>query len=45
MLAERYQIAHTTIQFEHAGCALDDPRCVPDEQDLTPVGASERRSV
>jgi cobalt-zinc-cadmium efflux system protein len=45
MLAERYQIVHTTIQFEHAGCALDDPLCVPDEQDLTPVGASERRSV
>lgn len=33
MLAERYRIAHTTIQFEHIGCAVDDPFCVPAEHD------------
>jgi cobalt-zinc-cadmium efflux system protein len=29
MLAEEYRIAHTTIQFEFAECASDDPYCVP----------------
>ena len=24
MLAERYQISHTTIQFEHANCAVSE---------------------
>lgn len=28
MLSERYGIVHTTIQFEHAGCPVDDPHCV-----------------
>lgn len=28
MLSERYGIVHTTIQFEHAGCPVDDPYCV-----------------
>lgn len=31
LLAERYDIAHTTIQFEHTGCAIDDPFCLPVE--------------
>ena len=29
MLAREYRIAHTTIQFEFAQCAEDDPYCVP----------------
>lgn len=29
MLAHDYKIAHTTIQFEFAMCAPDDPSCVP----------------
>jgi cobalt-zinc-cadmium efflux system protein len=29
MLAKEYRIAHTTIQFEYAMCAEDDPFCVP----------------
>lgn len=29
MLARNYRIAHTTIQFEYAMCAADDPYCVP----------------
>jgi len=29
MLAHDYRIAHTTIQFEFAECAADDPFCVP----------------
>ncbi len=29
MLARDYRIAHTTIQFEYAMCAEDDPYCVP----------------
>lgn len=29
MLAREYRIAHTTIQFEYAMCAEDDPFCVP----------------
>lgn len=29
MLAHQYRIAHTTIQFEFAECAEDDPYCVP----------------
>lgn len=29
MLAREYHIAHTTIQFEFAECAADDPYCVP----------------
>lgn len=29
MLAHEYRIAHTTIQFEFAECAADDPHCVP----------------
>ncbi|HUP59961.1 MAG TPA: cation diffusion facilitator family transporter [Thermoanaerobaculia bacterium] len=29
MLAREYHIAHTTIQFEFAECAEDDPFCVP----------------
>lgn len=37
MLAERYRIAHTTIQFEHIGCAVDDPFCVPTESDAEQV--------
>lgn len=28
-LAREFNIAHTTIQFEFAGCAEDDPLCVP----------------
>lgn len=28
-LAEEYGIVHTTVQFEHAGCAEDDPFCIP----------------
>lgn len=28
MLAERYRISHVTIQFEHAGCPVDDPLCI-----------------
>jgi cobalt-zinc-cadmium efflux system protein len=29
MLAKEYRIVHTTIQFEYAMCAEDDPYCVP----------------
>jgi cobalt-zinc-cadmium efflux system protein len=29
MLARDYRISHTTIQFEFAMCAPDDPSCVP----------------
>ena len=29
MLDRDYRIAHTTIQFEFAQCAVDDPYCVP----------------
>jgi cobalt-zinc-cadmium efflux system protein len=29
LLAHEYRIAHTTIQFEFAECAEDDPYCVP----------------
>ncbi|HUP66058.1 MAG TPA: cation diffusion facilitator family transporter [Thermoanaerobaculia bacterium] len=29
MLAERYDIRHTTIQLEVAGCPEDDPTCIP----------------
>jgi cobalt-zinc-cadmium efflux system protein len=29
MLAKRYRIAHATIQFEFAECAIDDPYCTP----------------
>lgn len=29
MLARTYRIAHTTVQFEHANCAIDDPYCIP----------------
>jgi cobalt-zinc-cadmium efflux system protein len=29
MLARDYRIAHTTVQFEFAMCAEDDPYCVP----------------
>lgn len=29
LLARQYGIAHTTIQFEFAGCAEGDPLCVP----------------
>jgi cobalt-zinc-cadmium efflux system protein len=29
MLAHEYRIVHTTIQFEYAICAEDDPFCVP----------------
>ncbi len=28
LLAERYGIAHTTIQVEHLGCPVDDPFCL-----------------
>lgn len=31
MLSEEYSISHTTIQFEHAGCPVDDPHCILDE--------------
>lgn len=34
MLAEKYSIAHTTIQFEHSGCPIDDPLCLPAESTL-----------
>lgn len=33
MLARDYRIAHTTIQFEYAMCAADDPFCVPFKHD------------
>ena len=29
MLTREYRLAHTTIQFEFANCAEDDPYCVP----------------
>lgn len=28
-LERAYGIVHTTVQFEHAGCAEDDPFCIP----------------
>jgi cobalt-zinc-cadmium efflux system protein len=31
VLAERYKIGHTTIQLEHAECAVDEPRCTSGE--------------
>ncbi len=30
MLQQRYRITHTTIQFEFANCAEDNPFCIPD---------------
>jgi cobalt-zinc-cadmium efflux system protein len=27
MLAERFHISHTTIQFEHANCAISETGC------------------
>jgi hypothetical protein len=29
VLAHDFRIAHSTIQFEFANCAVDDPYCVP----------------
>jgi cobalt-zinc-cadmium efflux system protein len=29
MLAHKYRIAHTTVQFEYANCSEDDPFCIP----------------
>ena len=29
LLARKYRIAHTTIQFEFAVCSVDDPYCTP----------------
>lgn len=29
MLARKYRIAHTTVQFEFANCDVDDPYCIP----------------
>ena len=37
MLAEKYDIAHTTIQFEFANCAEDDPFCIPYTVQRTPL--------
>lgn len=34
MLSENYGIVHTTIQFEHAGCPVDDPHCLVDSSEL-----------
>jgi len=28
LLAERFQICHTTVQFEHVGCAVSENGCV-----------------
>jgi len=28
MLAERFHIFHTTVQFEHASCAVSESGCV-----------------
>jgi cobalt-zinc-cadmium efflux system protein len=36
MLERDYKIAHATIQFEFAGCAADDPYCVPYSMGRTP---------
>jgi hypothetical protein len=27
MLAQRFDISHTTVQFEHAGCAISESGC------------------
>jgi hypothetical protein len=27
MLADRFHIAHTTVQFEHASCAISESGC------------------
>jgi hypothetical protein len=27
MLAQRFAISHTTVQFEHAGCAISESGC------------------
>ena len=37
MLAHKYRIAHTTIQFEYANCSEDDPFCIPYTVQRTPV--------
>jgi cobalt-zinc-cadmium efflux system protein len=29
MLMQKYRIAHTTVQFEYANCAVNDPYCIP----------------
>ncbi|MDX1583050.1 MAG: cation diffusion facilitator family transporter [Thermoanaerobaculia bacterium] len=34
LLSEQYGIVHTTIQFEHAGCPVDDPHCLVDPSEL-----------
>lgn len=35
MLSERYGIVHTTIQFEHMGCPVDDPYCVIEKPEIS----------
>lgn len=37
MLTEKYHIAHTTVQFEFANCAADDPFCIPYTVQRTPL--------
>ena len=40
MLARDYRIAHTTIQFEFAMCAEDDPYCVPVKRTWSGAGTA-----
>lgn len=42
MLAREYRIAHTTIQFEFAECAADDPYCVPFRRGAGATASADR---
>ncbi|MGA7613841.1 MAG: cation diffusion facilitator family transporter [Thermoanaerobaculia bacterium] len=44
MLAARYEIEHTTFQFEHAGCPEDNPYCLIYE-DEDPQPPAETRGI
>jgi len=38
MLAERFHISHTTVQFEHASCAISEKRLRHSRADGRPEG-------
>lgn len=44
MLSQRYGIVHTTIQFEHAGCPVDDPYCQVDGSELVGTMKDEEKT-
>jgi cobalt-zinc-cadmium efflux system protein len=38
MLAERFHISHTTVQFEHASCAISENGCAIPARMESPAG-------